>query len=156
MWAVASADVARSIRANVVAAARTVLTNRLASACLLLGGLNGAAALVAAAFARHALVEQYARELVAIGAEFQLVHAAALASLACIAESKNLAPLSTAGVAAAAFALGTILFSGTLYALGTTGSLPVQGAAPAGGFLLVTGWLTVAFLGGRALIARKR
>jgi uncharacterized membrane protein YgdD (TMEM256/DUF423 family) len=62
---------------------------------------------------------------------------------------------SATGVAAAAFTLGTILFSGTLYAVGMLGFLPVQGVAPAGGMLLIGGWLAVAFIGARYLVRRE-
>lgn len=125
--------------------------NRLAAACATLAGVNGAIAVAAAAYGRHALGDSYAREVVAIGASYQLGHALALMGLASLAALLNAGFASPIALAACAFTLGTIFFSGTLYAVGMLGFLPVQGAAPIGGLFLIGGWLAVAFLGVRQL-----
>lgn len=131
------------------------MNNRLASICLVLAGINGGIAVAAAAYGRHALTDPYPREIFAIAADYQLSHALALVGLACLAELTRASVASAAGAAAAAFAIGIVLFSGALYAFAATGLLLAPGAAPAGGILLIAGWLTVAFIGGRSVLKRR-
>lgn len=131
------------------------LNNRLAAVCLVLAGINGGIAVAAAAYSRHALTDPYPREIFAIAADYQLSHTLALVGLACLAELMRAPVASAAGAAAAAFSVGIVLFSGTLYAFAATGLLVAPGAAPAGGILLIAGWLTLAFIGGRSVLKRR-
>lgn len=109
-------------------------------AFLFLGALNGLVSVAAGAYGRHGPFEDYAREMLAIGAQYQLGHALALIAVAWLASRpESCRRLSLA--AGIAFALGIVLFSGTLYWFGLTGVLPFAGAAPAGGILLMAGWL---------------
>ncbi|MBL8658235.1 MAG: DUF423 domain-containing protein [Rhodospirillales bacterium] len=129
--------------------------NRLASTCLCLAGLNGFIAVAAGAYGRHAVSEAYPREIMAIASHYQLAHALALLALAWLAAERDARWLSAVGFATAAFSLGILLFSGTLYALALSSDLPAVGTAPAGGFLLMAGWLTLVWIGGRALLQRR-
>lgn len=131
------------------------MKNRLAGACAALGGANGAFSIAAAAYGRHDLVDGYPREIVSIAANLQLVHGVALLGVAGLAETIGSRWVSAAGLAAACFGLGTILFSGTLYVLGLSGLLLLEGAAPAGGLLLIAGWLVIAFIGLRGLMTGR-
>jgi uncharacterized membrane protein YgdD (TMEM256/DUF423 family) len=117
---------------------------------LFLGALNGLVSVAAGAYGRHGPFDDYAREMFAIGAQYQLGHALALIGIAWLAtrpESCRRLMLA-AGVA---FALGIVLFSGTLYWFAITHALPFAGAAPAGGILLMAGWLAVMIEAARGL-----
>src|SRR5262249_20999706 len=100
------------------------------------------------AFGAHGLADPHARELIEIGARYQMYHA--LAGFAVVA-------LMHAGVrrarwAAAFFYAGILLFSGSLYAraFGAPGALGML--IPMGGTLFLIGWgvLTCAAFGLRA------
>lgn len=131
-----------------------MLHNRLSATCLVLAGLNGLVAVAAGAYGRHGVTEAYPRELFAIASQYQVWHALALAAVAWLAESAEAPWRSAAGLAAAAFTLGILLFSGTLYAFALSGRLPAAGAAPIGGFMLMTGWLMLAWIGLRSVLRR--
>jgi uncharacterized membrane protein YgdD (TMEM256/DUF423 family) len=108
--------------------------------CLFLGALNGLVSVAAGAYGRHGPFDDYAREMFAIGVQYQLGHALALIAVAWLASRPESCRrlLLVAGVA---FAIGIVLFSGTLYWFAMTHALPFAGAAPAGGILLMAGWL---------------
>ncbi len=132
-----------------------LLKNGVARVSTVVGGINGALAIAAAAYGRHQLGDEYSREIFSIAASYQLGHAIALLGVACLAELSEASWASPAGVAAASFATGTALFSGTLYVLGIGGLLVIEGAAPVGGLLLIFGWLVLAFIGIRGMGARR-
>ena len=107
---------------------------------LFLGALNGLIAVGAGAYGRHGPFDDYAREMFAIGAQYQLGHALALIAVSWLASRPESCRRLTLA-AGIAFTLGIVLFSGTLYWFGISRALPFAGAAPVGGGLLMLGWL---------------
>lgn len=113
--------------------------------CLFFGGLNGLIAVAAGAHGRHGVLDPGAREMFAIGAEYQMAHALALLALAWLA-SRETTPRLLALIAALGFAVGAVLFAGSLYWFGQFGAVPVRGAAPLGGMCLMAGWLCLVLI----------
>jgi uncharacterized membrane protein YgdD (TMEM256/DUF423 family) len=93
-----------------------------------------------AAVAAHGLPQRLdlaSLEMVRSAVQMQAWHALAL--LACgIWLTRDAPPL--VNLAAAAFALGLILFCGSIYAL-TLAGIRIPMAAPSGGTILMLGWL---------------
>jgi uncharacterized membrane protein YgdD (TMEM256/DUF423 family) len=116
---------------------------------LFLGALNGLVSVAAGAYGRHGPFDDYAREMFAIGAQYQLGHALALIGVAWLASRPESCPRLTLA-AGIAFSLGIVLFSGTLYWFGISRALPFAGAAPIGGILLMAGWLCLMIEAARA------
>jgi uncharacterized membrane protein YgdD (TMEM256/DUF423 family) len=122
---------------------------------LLAAGLHGLVAVAAAAYGRHAPLDPGAREMFAIGSQFQLAHALALLGVAWLAGAEAAARHWPAHLAGAAFTLGAMLFSGSLYAFALRGAVPVEGAAPVGGWFLMLGWLAIALTAVRNLLSAR-
>lgn len=103
---------------------------------LVLAGLNGAMAIGFAAWGSHG-VEGDAARWVALGSQFQLLHAVALLALArhCAEGRRLFRPAASLMVA------GVVLFCGSLYlkALGVV--LPIPMLTPLGGISLMASWL---------------
>ncbi len=109
---------------------------------LFVAGLNGAAAVLAGAFAAHALGPGHPfASAFSIAAQYHLVHAAAIA-IAALAAQGAAAP--RARMAAMLFLAGILLFSGSLYVLTLTGLRAFAIITPVGGVILVAGWLMLA------------
>ncbi len=106
-----------------------------------LGGLFGAGAVGMAAAAAHALagLSPGALHVVESGVQIQGWHALAL--IGCGVWSQRRGGL--AHWAAAAFAIGTVLFCAAVYCVGLTG-ISLNAVAPTGGILLILGWLLLA------------
>lgn len=104
---------------------------------LVVGSLLGLLAVAAGAFGAHALSAQHSRTFTT-GAEYQMYHALALVLCALLAE-QGYRP----GVAAGAFLLGVVLFSGSLYLLVLTGTGWLGAVTPIGGILFLAGWLAL-------------
>jgi uncharacterized membrane protein YgdD (TMEM256/DUF423 family) len=115
-----------------------------------LGALAGLTAVAMAALAAHGAggLDPAALAMLRSGIEMQGWHALAL--LACGLWAPRGGRLADA--AAAAFAVGLVLFCGAVYALGL-GDVRLGMVAPAGGALLMVGWL---LLGLSAVIAIRR
>jgi uncharacterized membrane protein YgdD (TMEM256/DUF423 family) len=109
---------------------------------LALAGLNGLIGVAAGAWAWHGPLDDGARAMASMGAQFQLFHALALTAVAWLATRQGF-PRYAVVVAGTGFTLGILLFSGSLYALAAFGAVPVRGAAPVGGFALMLGWATL-------------
>ncbi|MGH9528024.1 MAG: DUF423 domain-containing protein [Terriglobales bacterium] len=107
-------------------------------------GLAGAAAVIAGASADHALAgHPHRAQLARIGAEYGLIHAAALlAVIAVIAVAACGWPQTVARVAAWCFVVAEVFFCGGLYtaAAGSHALLPL---VPVGGTLFIIGWLAL-------------
>jgi uncharacterized membrane protein YgdD (TMEM256/DUF423 family) len=115
-------------------------------------GLNGALAVAVGAAAAHVASDiPNARELLRTGSDYQLWHALALLATALLLERTPGWGRRLAGAAAAAFALGVLLFSLSLYWAAFGGR---AAAAPFGGSLLILGWLLLAAAGALAAVRR--
>jgi uncharacterized membrane protein YgdD (TMEM256/DUF423 family) len=116
---------------------------------LLIGGVNGALAVAAGAFAAHGLkdtLDANALSLFETGARYHMYHALAigLSGLAMRGPAARLAQY-----AAMFFLAGILLFSGSLYALALTGVRAVAIATPFGGVAFLIGWVLLAYAGTR-------
>lgn len=103
---------------------------------LLLAALSGLAAVAFGAFGAHGVSDPKARDWLATGAHYQLVHAAA-AMAAVILQGQG---RRTFG-AAAAFVIGAAIFAGTLYAMALGGPRILGAVTPIGGLAMMLGWL---------------
>lgn len=113
-----------------------------------LGSLAGLGAVAMAAVSAHGLGRLDLAALRMVGSAVQMQGWHALALLAAALWVPRGGRLAHA--AAAAFAIGTVLFCGAVYAQGLTGT-NLGLVAPVGGTLLMVGWL---LLGASALRAR--
>ncbi|MCX7280897.1 MAG: DUF423 domain-containing protein [Alphaproteobacteria bacterium] len=114
---------------------------------LFLAGVNGAIAVLAGAFAAHALGSRLdPRMLTAFstGATYHLVHSLALGIAALAARG---AARRRALIAAVLFVAGIILFCFSLYLLALTGWVVFAFATPVGGIAFVAGWIMLALAG---------
>jgi uncharacterized membrane protein YgdD (TMEM256/DUF423 family) len=75
------------------------------------------------------------------GAEYQMYHGLALIAVGLIAERR---PSSRVAIAAWAFTIGILLFSGSLYVLTLTGVTKWGAVTPFGGIAFLIGWGFVA------------
>lgn len=122
---------------------------------LLLGGINGALAVTAAAIGTHALktgVSAQQFDWFSLAARLHLVHAIMLALVATLQIAGMRSPLLD--WSAGSLQGGILLFCGTLYWLGLNGpgSLgPLHALTPLGGVLLIAGWILLAVAGARGL-----
>jgi len=119
------------------------------------GGLNGLLAVGLGAFAAHGMrggASPEALGWVETGARYGLAHGLALLALAALS-TRSGARSRWLTLAIAAFALGTLLFSGTLYVMGLADWRGPAPLVPLGGVLMILGW---AFLLLYCLTARSR
>jgi uncharacterized membrane protein YgdD (TMEM256/DUF423 family) len=104
-----------------------------------IAGINGALAVLAGAFAAHALGPDHPfASAFSTAAHYHLIHAAAMAIAALAAQG---AAAWRARMAAMLFLAGILLFSGSLYVLTLTGLRAFAYITPVGGLILVAGWL---------------
>ncbi len=122
----------------------------LAGVWLAIAGVSGAVAVGAGAYASHGLSDPRLVELVRTASNYQLWHAVLLVALAA-ATAAPVPPGRWTGrlltAAAAAIALGQLMFCGALYAIAATGVRGVGAVAPIGGVALMVGWALVALAG---------
>ncbi|MBM7455812.1 uncharacterized membrane protein YgdD (TMEM256/DUF423 family) [Oceanisphaera litoralis] len=78
------------------------------------------------------------------GVQYQFYHALALLLVVLAWRFK---PAGSLQVAAACFALGTLLFSGSIYALVLFGTKGIGWLTPLGGVCFMAGWLSVLLAG---------
>lgn len=112
---------------------------------LLLGALNGAAAVLLGAFGAHALRVRLGEDLLAVyrtASDYHFYHALALIGAGLLA---RLLPESRLLLASgASLLLGMLLFSGSLYLLAVTNTRWLGAITPFGGLAFVAGWLLLA------------
>ena len=110
--------------------------------------LGGGSAVLMGAFGAHGLrgkIEGSLLETFQTAVEYQMYHCLALlAVVVCMRETGRSLPLE---VAAFAFMLGVLLFSGSLYALVFTNFKWLGPVTPIGGLSLVIGWLALVLYG---------
>lgn len=125
-----------------------------------IGAINAALAIAAAAFGAHGLEARLAAEIITVrqfdafatGAEHHLYHAIALILLGLahrLGGSAAARPLSVAGWL---FLTGILLFSGSLYLYGALGMRNLVWLTPIGGVANIAGWLAFAY----ALVQMRR
>lgn len=114
---------------------------------LFLAGVNGALAVLAGAFAAHALGSRLDPRMLSAfstAATYHLVHSLALgiAGLAARGPAQR-----RADIAAALFLAGIVLFCFSLYLLALTGIVAFAYATPVGGIAFIAGWIMLAAAG---------
>lgn len=106
----------------------------------LLAGGFGATAVIAGALGAHALngvLDAQAHDIWRVAVDYHMWHALALAVLAVGGRGR------AARVAAIAFALGIVLFSGSLYALALGAPRACGFITPFGGLAFILGWIAL-------------
>jgi uncharacterized membrane protein YgdD (TMEM256/DUF423 family) len=112
---------------------------------LFIASVNGALAVLAGAFAAHALGQRLDVRALATfttGAHYHLIHAVAMGVAALAIRG---AARSRAAWAAGLFLAGILLFSGSLYMLALTGVRTFAYVTPLGGIAFVLGWAMLAW-----------
>jgi uncharacterized membrane protein YgdD (TMEM256/DUF423 family) len=112
---------------------------------LFIASVNGALAVLAGAFAAHALQRRLDQPFVAAfttAAHYHLIHAVAMGVAALAARG---AARMQAEAAALLFLIGILLFSGSLYMLALTGVRMFGYVTPLGGIAFVLGWAVLAW-----------
>lgn len=112
-------------------------------------GIFGFLAVALGAFGAHGLSARLAPlpdgaarlEWWSTAAHYHLVHALALAVIAFLAARSSSAAVT---VAAIAFAIGIVLFSGSLYVMTLTGARALGAITPIGGLAFLVGWASIA------------
>lgn len=119
--------------------------NRAARWPLSAAGVIGAAAVAFGAFGAHALrgmLDERALTTWHTAVEYQFWHALALLATAVLARTAT--RRRWLGIAAAAFVVGVVLFSGSLYALALGAPRMLGAITPFGGVAFIAGWLALA------------
>lgn len=114
------------------------------------GAVSAAVAVASGAFGAHALREAVSPERLATwqtGASYHLAHALALVVAGLVSA---LTGQRAAGVAAALFLAGTVLFAGSLYALVLLDAGWLGAVTPLGGVAFIAGWAGLAVAAVRA------
>jgi len=111
-------------------------------------GLLGLAGVALGAYASHgtAFADAYHQDVFEVAVRYHLVHLPALGLAALI--GSLVPPMARrAGIAGALFLAGMTLFCGSLYLKGIGAADLTNPTAPTGGFLLMAGWLALAWAG---------
>lgn len=118
---------------------------RTSRSILAVAGLLGALAVVFGAFGAHALRNVLDDKAIATwqtGVDYQFRHVLALLAVGLLARIR---PTRAAKVAAGAFVLGIVLFSGSLYVLAFGAPRFVGMITPLGGLAFIAGWIALAW-----------
>lgn len=111
---------------------------------LIIASLYGGLAVCTGAFGAHALGSQLSERMLSVwhtAVQYQIYHALALLAVGLLMRLGFTGTPIT--LAAWAFILGTLLFSGSLYLLATTGLKALGPVTPIGGMMLIIGWITL-------------
>jgi uncharacterized membrane protein YgdD (TMEM256/DUF423 family) len=114
---------------------------------LFIAGVNGALAVMAGAFAAHALQARLEPRLLAAfttAAHYHLIHAVALGVTALLIGNGPAAARPRALWSARLFLGGMVLFSGSLYGLALTDIRFFAFVTPLGGVAFIAGWILLA------------
>lgn len=115
-----------------------------------LAALSGALAVMAGAFAAHALHGQVTERLLAAfetGVRYQMWHTLAMLGVLAWRASQ---PVRGQYAVLGCWTAGIVLFSGSLYAMALLGLRGLGIVTPFGGVLLILGWLALALCALRA------
>ena len=110
------------------------------------GALLAMLSVIMGAFAAHGLrqmLDAYALGIVDTSARYQMYHALALV-LAGVASMSPGISMRWLKIAAAAFIVGIVLFSGSLYLLALSGARWWGTITPVGGVAFILGWIALA------------
>ena len=108
-----------------------------------MAALGGGLSVAAGATAAHGASDARAAALLGIGAQYGLAHAVALLALAALRGRAGGFAERLLAVAAWAFLVGLVLFSGSLFALALTGASVLGMATPFGGTSFLLGWASL-------------
>ena len=114
---------------------------------LIFGASAGLLAVTLGAFAAHGFekrLDEKALAWIETGVRYQMWHALALLGAAALMAAR---PGPGLAIAAIAWAVGIVLFSGALYALAFTGVRSFAHIAPLGGIGFLVGWAAVIWYG---------
>lgn len=129
-----------------MASAGTIFRLGCATACL---------AVMFGAFGAHALGDSLKASnmthVYETGVQYQFYHAPPQLAISWLLTLKHGPDTRVLHLAAATFAVGTLLFSGSLYALALSGVDALGIITPFGGVLLIVGWLLLMWRGPRVL-----
>lgn len=120
-----------------------------------IGAVLGFLAVASGAFGAHALrerVDTASLEVWSTAAHYHLLHALAIVAAGVL---HLIRPSRALDVAAAAFVVGVLIFSGSLYALVLSGVRTLGMITPIGGVALLVGWAALA-IGGAGSAAAHR
>jgi uncharacterized membrane protein YgdD (TMEM256/DUF423 family) len=106
---------------------------------LVLAALSGLVAVGFGAFGAHAISDPKAKDWLATGAHYQLVHAGAAMAVVLL-QGQGRRALG----AGPAFVIGAAIFAGTLYAMALGGPRILGAVTPVGGLGMMLGWLLLA------------
>lgn len=107
---------------------------------LFIAGIAGAAGVALAAISTHAA----GGDVLALAAQFLILHAAAAAGTVALAARGAGAGRALTTIATAALLVGAVLFSGDLAMRALAGTKLLWGTAPYGGSTMIVGWLALA------------
>lgn len=127
------------------------MSQRLEGGIVVAAAIAGASAVALGAFGAHALRDALDEPALATwrtAVDYQFWHALALLATGFFARGRSPSALR---FAAAAFALGIVLFSGSLYALALGGPRALGVVTPFGGVAFIAGWLALGVHGWRAM-----
>ena len=111
---------------------------------LRLAAISGFLSVAVGAFAAHGVTDPAAKDLLRTGSSYEAIHA--LAAIAC---AVFVGPAARrAGLAAALFLGGSVLFSGSIYALAAGAPRIVGAITPLGGLAFLGGWAVLAWAAG--------
>lgn len=125
------------------------IVRRMERVALLGAGILGFLAVALGAFGAHGLRARFGAlpdgavrlEWWTTAAHYHLVHALALAIVALVASRSSSVAV---GIAAVAFVVGILLFSGSLYLMTLTGVRALGAVTPFGGLGFLVGWASLA------------
>lgn len=115
--------------------------------CIVLGGVLGAIGVAAGALGAHALESRLTAEQLAtydVAVRYQLVHALALVVAGALLA---VSPSAAGQIAAWAWLVGVLLFSGCIYGWVFSGWRPLVHLVPVGGVSFIVGWIALAVAG---------
>ncbi|NLY02543.1 MAG: DUF423 domain-containing protein [Rhodopirellula sp.] len=115
--------------------------------CVLSGGILGAVGVAAGALGAHALEVRLSTEQLEtyqVAVRYQVFHALALVLTGTLLAQH---PLKAGRIAAWAFLIGILLFSGCLYGWLFSQWRPLVHVVPIGGIALIVGWIALAIAG---------
>jgi uncharacterized membrane protein YgdD (TMEM256/DUF423 family) len=115
--------------------------------CILLGGIFGAIGVAAGALGAHALQTRLPAEQLAtyeVAVRYQLFHALALVIVGVLLATY---PSAAGQVAAWAWLVGILLFSGCIYGWIFSGWRPLVHLVPIGGVSFIVGWIALTVAG---------